>query len=158
MPLLVQFQRRATLEIAGPSRGRAYLRWKNPQAMPEPTAEGEVCLFPVSRSDGKRGTNYCEDSFDKWHHSCVNKHRKGGVGHYEWRLPEPMGPDHFELLVEFIIRFLDNENRAVEWAENIVREGDDRLTSVKRAKSIGEPFKHDRPVVTPAANLLESLI
>lgn len=119
---------------------------------------GEVCLFPVSRSDGKRGTNYCEDSFDKWHHSCVNKHRKGGVGHYEWRLPEPMGPDHFDLLVEFIVRFLDNENQAVEWAENVVREGDDRLTSVKRAKSIGQPFKHDRPVVTPAANLLESLI
>lgn len=80
--------------------------------------------------------NYCRiDEYDAGRYSVV--HSCAGSGHYEWRLPEPMTHRHFNLLMEFLDRFMIDEEDAIEWAKSIVHDGDDRLTSVKRAKEVG---------------------
>lgn len=58
-------------------------------------------------------------------------------GHYEWRMPEPMTTGNFELLMEFLSRAVHDRDAAVEWASELVYQGDTRLTSVARARSIG---------------------
>lgn len=95
----------------------------------------DVDYYPVLRA-GRDDRHIKTDKFDCKHDSVVNKHRKGGVGHYEWRLPEPMPPEHFDLIVEFLVRFMDDTDEAAEWAENLVRSGDRRLTAFKRADAI----------------------
>jgi len=81
------------------------------------------CEMPATRQDN--------------HDCCVNKHRSGGGGHFEWRLPEPMYPDHFRLLVDFIARFVRNPDEGKRFARDLVAEGDERLTAVRRAKKQG---------------------
>lgn len=90
-----------------------------------------------------RGDNYCYiDEFDSGRYSVV--HSCAGTGHWEWRLPEPMTEEHFALLMEFLSRFKDDTADAARWVRELVEAGDDRLTSVKRAKAIGiEPTKDD---------------
>ncbi len=59
-------------------------------------------------------------------------------GHYEWRLPEPMMPDHFELVVEFLRRlYYDSPAEARQFAMDLVTNADERLTAVRRAREIG---------------------
>lgn len=58
-------------------------------------------------------------------------------GHYEWRMPEPMTVENFELLMEFLMRAADDRDAAVEWASELVYGGDSRLTSIQRARATG---------------------
>jgi hypothetical protein len=59
-------------------------------------------------------------------------------GHYEWRLPEPMMPAHFELVVEFLRRlYNDGPDEARQYAMDLVTNADERLTAVRRAREIG---------------------
>lgn len=59
-------------------------------------------------------------------------------GHYEWRMPEPMTTGNFELLMEFLMRAIEDDgDAAVDWASELVYQGDRRLTSIARARSIG---------------------
>jgi hypothetical protein len=80
--------------------------------------------------------NYCRvGEYDSGRYSVV--HSCPGSGHYEWRLPEPMTDEHFHLLMEFLDEFMMDEESAIEWAKSLVHDGDERLTSVKRAKEVG---------------------
>ena len=80
--------------------------------------------------------NYCRiDDYDAGRYSVV--HSCAGSGHYEWRLPEPMTHEHFHLLMEFLDEFMVDQENAIRWAKSLVNDGDDRLTSVKRAKEVG---------------------
>jgi hypothetical protein len=55
-----------------------------------------------------------------------------------------MTEENFGLLMEFLSRFKADTADATRWARELVEAGDDRLTSVKRAKAIGiEPTKDD---------------
>lgn len=92
-------------------------------------------LFPVFRG-GNRYTKYCQLSFNQTYNSVVAS--CDGAGHYEWRLPEPMHAEQFDLIVEFIARFMNDIDDAAEWAKSIVHRGDNRLTAVKRAQAIDE--------------------
>jgi hypothetical protein len=58
-------------------------------------------------------------------------------GHYEWRMPEPMTRENFELLMEFLTRAVEDREAAVDWASELVYGGDSRLTSVQRARATG---------------------
>lgn len=81
---------------------------------------------------------------------------KRGNGHYEWRLPEPMLPDHFDLLAEFIERFFTDRDEAIAWAYGLVDAGDNRLTAVRRAREIGPDVIAGNSVDTSAtAQLIE---
>lgn len=113
----------------------------------------DVSVFPVVRSGWKDRHLKIED-FDKRHDSCVNKHRKGGTGHYEWRVPEPMPPEHFELVVEFLVRFCDDADSAASWAKSLVQEGDRRITAFQRADALDKPISRNAPTATGATGVL----
>lgn len=122
----------------------------------------DVDFYPVLRSgDGTSGSgfsNYCQlEGFDTNHSSAVNAHRSGGVGHYEWRIPEPMHPENFDLIVKFIAKFMNDPEEAKRWARSLVLQADSRLTSVKRGKAVGlDSIASERD--TEATELLRSII
>lgn len=101
-----------------------------------------VCSTLHENGDGGnhrvfRGGRYCNTSgFDTGRYDVVHS-VSASSGHYEWRLPEPMTPDHFELVVEFLRRFLDDPDDAKRFARRHVESGDSTLTSVRRAEAIG---------------------
>lgn len=81
-----------------------------------------------------RGGSYCRMNFGSEHYDCVNS--RGG-GRYEWRLPEPMVPEHMEILVKFLRLFEQSPDAAREYAQEILDDADDRITSIKRAEAVG---------------------
>ena len=86
-----------------------------------------------------RGGSYCNldnpPSQPGGHrYDCVN-HR--GDGHWEWRLPEPMLPEHTELVAEFLRLFEQNPDAAATYAKELLENGDERITSIRRAEEIG---------------------
>lgn len=90
------------------------------------------------------------------HTASVNRHHDGGVGHFEWRVPEPMEPESFELLIGFLARFLRDPDDASVEAKAKVYNGDERLTSVKRLRAIGD---YDRTInSTEATSLLKEVV
>lgn len=84
-----------------------------------------------------RGNRYCKSTFDRERYSVVHS-VDATAGHYEWRLPEPMGLEHFDLLMEFLERFHTDEVEAVEWAQDLVMDADERLTAIKRASNLSD--------------------
>lgn len=91
--------------------------------------EGGNVSWPVFR-----GGRYCQMGFGNGHYTCVNRR---GDGHYEWRMPEPMIPEHLEILEGFLRRFEQSTDAAIEYAQEILDDGDDRITSIARAENIG---------------------
>lgn len=79
-------------------------------------------------------SNYCRMKYGGSHSFVVNRRFDD---HHEWRLPEPMTTEHFEILMEFIRRFIEDPDRAENFARSLVSSGDERLTSIRRAKEIG---------------------
>jgi hypothetical protein len=122
------------------------------------TAHAKVfCCTSVARDDcDVLRPGHCDfpEERDEYHDCCVNKHRSGGEGHYEWRLPEPMYPDHFRLLVEFIARFMRDTSDGMEFARRLVMDGDERITSIRRARKCGIS---DVPADNEAARLLKTV-
>jgi hypothetical protein len=92
------------------------------------TGSGDVA-WPVFR-----GGRYCQMNFGTGHYDCVN--RRGG-GHYEWRMPEPMIPEHIEILVKFLRLYEQSPDEAIQYAQELLDEGDNRITSIRRAEAIG---------------------
>jgi hypothetical protein len=82
-----------------------------------------------------RGGRYCRMNRD-WHdrYSCVN-HR--GDGHYEWRMPEPMIREHAEILARFLSLFKQDPELARQYAQELLDDADDRITSIRRAEAVG---------------------
>lgn len=86
-----------------------------------------------------RGGDYCRmtDSITGSRYNVVNE-RSRINGHYEWRMPEPMLPDHFEVVMEFIDRFVDDPQDARSFAKSVLDdESSDVLTAVQRADAVG---------------------
>lgn len=79
-----------------------------------------------------------ENSLDPWRHGGVrdpaNSFRaRRGSGHYEWRLPEPMLPDHFSMVMEFLRTMAHGEYEAAEeYAREAVMQKDSRLTPIQQ--------------------------
>lgn len=105
----------------------------------------EVNEYPVLRSlaPGKEGETYCELSFNENYNSVVKANRTSNFrsyeatdGHYEWRLPEPMTPDHFDVLAGFLREWLTGDrNAAVRDAKARVESQDNSLTGFARAEA-----------------------
>lgn len=81
-----------------------------------------------------RGGRYCQMSYGRNHYDCVNSR---GNGHYEWRMPEPMVPEHVEILQKFLRLFEQSTDAAIEYAQDLLDSGDDRITAIQRAEKVG---------------------
>lgn len=90
-----------------------------------------------------RGGRYCQMEFGPDHYNVVNN---VNGGHYEWRLPEPMVPEHMEIVKRFLALFEREPEQAREYAQELLNDGDGRITSIKRAEAIGIDID-EQPVV-----------
>ncbi len=83
-------------------------------------------------------SSYCGMSFDPGPRSSNNVVTmcEPEENHWEWRMPEPMEPENFNLVMRFL-ELLQSEGKdaAKEYAKTFVYSADDALTSVKRAKA-----------------------
>lgn len=62
-------------------------------------------------------------------------------GHYEWRLPEPMMPDHFEMMMHFLrLLSLGEIDEAREYARGAVMDRDSRLTAIQQYRTLAEEY------------------
>lgn len=89
--------------------------------------------------------NYCSFG-DGFGDGNAVRPRASRNGHYEWRVPEPMTVEHFDLVMEFLERFVRDADDAREWAVGLVEDADERITAIKRAREIGltdEQFESD---------------
>jgi hypothetical protein len=92
--------------------------------------DNESATWPVFR-----GGSYCRMNFDSsGRYDCINSR---GNGHYEWRMPEPMIGDHMEILVKFLRLFEESPDMAREYAQEVLDDGDDRITAIRRAEAVG---------------------
>lgn len=94
--------------------------------------EGPVDTYQVFRN------NYCGMRYsDTPSNDCVNRAERGN-DHWEWRMLEPVTPDHFDLVMQFMdILSSDGVDEARGFAQDLVDDLDPRLTAVKRAEAIG---------------------
>lgn len=86
------------------------------------------------------------NGLERGHHGAVN-FVNPDEGHWEWRLPEPMTEDHFDLLMEFLDRWRDNRTAGREWARDLVMDGDDRITAYQRLDAINFSFEDESEYV-----------
>lgn len=81
-----------------------------------------------------RGGKFCQMKFDSGNrYDCLNS--RGG-DHWEWRMPEPMTPDHFEETIKFLRLFEDNVEDAIEYGHELL-DNSDSITSIERAHNVG---------------------
>lgn len=79
-----------------------------------------------------------ETSLDPWRHysssspgNPFRRDRRGESDHYEFRLPEPVLEDHFDLIMEFWRKVeADSPEDAIDFARELVHDRDERLTPV----------------------------
>ena len=93
--------------------------------------------------------NYCNlhGGFDDGRYAAVHSAR--GPGHYEWRLPEPMTADHFDLLIEFLDTFYnEGAEPARDMVQSLLDERDERITGVRRVDETGIADIIDGPQTT----------
>jgi hypothetical protein len=108
-------------------------------------------LYEVSQENWFRTftcASVTEDEANPWRHGGVSGrelsgdrdfgsqhmvNRRGGRSHYEWRLPEPMLPDHFEMLLTFL-RLVETDGvaEARDYARERCDAADERLTPVQQ--------------------------
>jgi len=96
--------------------------------------------------------SYCAMRFDDGpgsSNSCVTL-INGRNKHWEWRLLEPITPDHFDLVIEFMKRLKRDPDEARDYARDLVDNVDPRLTAVKRAQKIGLVEKLETPDDEPS--------
>jgi len=90
-----------------------------------------------------------EHTLDPWRHggahgmptnSCYSRPSRAGYGdHYEFRLPEPVHPEHFGLIMDFLRMIARREyDRAYDFAYETVMSCDERLTPVKQYNAYDE--------------------
>lgn len=106
----------------------------------EPWMQVLFCSSIATDGDGEvswpvfRGGRYCDLTYGSNHYNVVNAR---GRGHFEWRLPEPMVPSHISVLTEFLRAFEQSTDAAVQYAQEVLDDADDRITSLRRAEAIG---------------------
>lgn len=119
----------------------------------------------IANEDGEatwpvfRGGRYCQMNFDDDRYSCINY--RGG-GHYEWRMPEPMTPGNVEIMMRFLSLFEEDPDLAVQYAQELLDSGDDRITAIKRADAtgmdiIGEPTVAQEPASSDPEGFYEAV-
>lgn len=106
----------------------------------DPLTQVFVCSS-VTRDDLRvfRGGSYCQmdNGINDGHHSVVNE-VSSRDGHYEWRLPEPMTPENFDLTVNMLqILKAQGAEAAYNFMQSVLDRHPDAVTSVKRAERIG---------------------
>jgi len=106
-----------------------------------PWAKVLFCSSIASGDDGVtwpvfRGGRYCQmDShLNGSRYNCVNS-RRGG--HYEWRMPEPVAPEHIDIIMKFLDFFHQDPEIARDYAQELLDDADDRITAIKRAEEVG---------------------
>lgn len=68
---------------------------------------------------------------------CIHQVGRGSQ-HYEWRLPEPMTREHFQLFADFLTMLSQGDVRdAINYTRDLVNEADSRVTSFARAEAVG---------------------
>jgi hypothetical protein len=80
-------------------------------------------------------------SADPWRHygHSLNHRSYNGPDHYEWRLPEPVAPEHHDLILQFLRRVeYDGMQRALDWAHDLVLDRDERLTAIQQYRAYEE--------------------
>jgi len=94
-------------------------------------ARGGQDTYQVFRS------SYCGMRYtDEPSNACVNRAERG-EDHWEWRMLEPVTPDHFDLVMEFMETLRnDGTDEARAFARSYVNDLDPRLTAVKRAQAL----------------------
>jgi len=108
-------------------------------------ARGDEDTYQVFRA------NYCGMRYsDSPSNDCVNR-AEYETDHWEWRMLEPVTPDHFDLVMEFMETLRnDGASEARSFARSLVDDLDPRLTAVKRAQALDiasevEAFDADEP-------------
>jgi len=83
-----------------------------------------------------RGGSYCRmgNGLHDGRYSVVNARSNG---HFEWRMPEPMHPDHVQILQKFLAFFHEDPSIARDYAQELLDDADDRITAIKRAEKVG---------------------
>lgn len=121
----------------------------------EPWGQALFCTGIVSE-EGRdewpvfRDSRFVDTNFDSRRYSIVNS--RGG-DHWEWRTPEPMDPSNFGVVIRFMRLFEQDPDNAIEYGQELLNNGDERLTSIKRAEEVGMDIE-TRPTVVrePAEN------
>lgn len=95
------------------------------------------------------------NSADPWRHGgvsgdCIHGRRdwdyqrvmnSRGSRHYEWRLPEPVLPDHFAMIMHFLrLVEIEGVEFAAEYARERVETRDDRLTAIQQYRIADEEW------------------
>lgn len=106
-----------------------------------------------------------QTSLDPWRHGGCNPQspfaqveikRQGIPNHAEFRLLEPLHPDHFDVIVDFLRTLsVNGPTAAYEFAEEAVlaEEEKDNLTAVKRYRALDEQYSDfPRDVATRTGN------
>lgn len=114
-------------------------------------SENGTNQWPVFRSGNRPpDSGYCR--FEGWdstnHYNCTNQ-RRGD--HWEWRLPEPMSVDNFEHVMEFLVRFHEDIELGVQYAQEVLDSGTNEITSIKRAEMVGMEFDDDAEIARAPA-------
>lgn len=120
----------------------------------EPWGQALFCTGIVSeegRDDWPvfRNSRFVDTNFNAQRYSIVN-HRSGG--HWEWRTPEPMDPSNFDVIIRFLRLFEQDPDNAIEYGQELLNEGDERLTSVKRAEAVGMDMEATPTVIREGAD------
>ena len=115
----------------------------------EPWAQILFCSSIARNSNGSlqwpvfRGGRYCDLQFGSGHYHVVNE--RGG-GHYEWRLPEPVLPEHVGIIMRFLDLFVQDRDSAIDYAQEMLDDVDNRITAIRRAEAVGMDID-ERPTV-----------
>lgn len=108
------------------------------------------CITDVASEPWGRAffcSSITRDSLDPWRHGGARpsdpfrsyNSTNGFNGHYEFRLPEPLLPSHFDLVISFLRKLgSDGPAAAYDYAEELVlgEQAKDKLTAVRRYRAI----------------------
>lgn len=90
-----------------------------------------------------RGGNYCDMYFDHGHYSvvnCASRHDSKfdeDDEHWEWRLPEPMEPDNYDVMMDFLgLWYARSLGTAEKWLREVFQKRPQMFTSLNRLASI----------------------
>lgn len=131
-----------------------------------PWAKVLFCTSIASGDDGVtwpvfRGGRYCQmdSNLAGSRYNCVNS-RRGG--HYEWRMPEPVAPEHIDIVMKFLDFFHQDPEIARDYAQELLDDADDRITAIQRAEEVGMdingiPSVERSPATTDPADFYDAV-
>lgn len=107
------------------------------------------------RRGGGGSSRFDPDRDSGW----IGRNRVGDdPDNYEWRLPEPMLPAHFGMVMHFLrLVSLEEFDEAEEYVRDRVNSRDDRITSIQQCRIIEEIGDLDGMLSTPSYTQQERL-